>query len=160
MDDYLELKALEIATENMGIYPKAVTNNGVTKKRTEWQDGWNEAVISLTRKAGDIKRYIDALPEDVKDFIIQGKIRISDNDGISMYINCNDLFYWACADEEEFTLDDLNDLKKAYLESPENGDILWACRKRGMRPQTPFYKLIDKSEHSLFNACGGERNDH
>lgn len=34
---------------------------------------------------------------------------------------------------------------------------LWCCRQRKMRPQIPYYELIPKELHDLFNACGPER---
>ena len=38
--------------------------------------------------------------------------------------------------------------------------LLWCCRQRNMRPQTPCYEAIPKELHALFNACGPERHEN
>jgi len=73
--------------------------------------------------------------------------------------NCNDLFFWATSDLEKIALSDIPDIKTAITDSPDNGLILWCCRKRKMRPQTPYYGHLKGEEH-LFDACGDERNSY
>jgi len=91
---------------------------------------------------------------------------------VTMFVNCNDLFYWATADSEEIGLEDLDNLAQAVKDCDEAakeanpgsktlggfyGDILWCCRQRKMRPQKPYYKNIEKYLHPLFDSCGPER---
>lgn len=87
--------------------------------------------------------------------------------------NCNDLFYWACADMEEITPETLPILKQAiadcdaaYLDhegkhKEGHGSIyagtLYACRIRGMRPQTPCYGSQPPWIRPLLDACGPDR---
>jgi len=97
------------------------------------------------------------------------------NDGsLWVAVNCNDLFYWACADMEEITPERLPlleqciaDCDKAYVD--HNGehregyghifaDLLYACRVREMRPQTPYYELIAPWLRPLIDACGPPRD--
>ena len=145
-----------LAHKDRGIYPQSI--DGV--KRTEWQDGWNAAIMKGTKKAIKISEWLKGLPEEVFELIVDETLYVCIGDEPELFINCNDLFFWACSDAEEFDfLLDLSDLKKALEESPEHGDILWVCRKRKMRPQKPYYKYFNKKEKKLFNACGPKRKD-
>ena len=82
---------------------------------------------------------------------------------ITFFVNCNDLFWWATADVEQVTPDDLPALRQAIAEvceidkhgAPE-GFELWAARKRKMRPQQPAYPK-DERLRPLFDACGPAR---
>lgn len=112
---------------------------------------------------------------------------------ITFFVNCNDLFFWGCADSEEITADKIPDFDKCFedvraaagvpndVKYPHDGTqeekngwsdihnkwwtisswapLLWCCRQRNMRPQTPFYDAIPQELHALFNACGPERTD-
>ena len=96
---------------------------------------------------------------------------------VRVLVNCSDLFHWACADAEELTAADLDDLDQAYNDLKALGghdyvyaDALWVCRKRGMRPQGPWYGYMDaadmvrrtfapRAQEALFDACGPERED-
>ena len=52
-------KALYLVLESMGIYPISTTDKNGTHNRTEWQDGWNAAVIEITRKRVAIAAALD-----------------------------------------------------------------------------------------------------
>lgn len=87
---------------------------------------------------------------------------------VRFYVNCNDLFYWASADLEEVFLSDLPDIEKAFEDYkaalPDEKTFLfqalelWACRKRGMRPQGCCYPT-DQRLWPLYDACGPDRPD-
>lgn len=102
---------------------------------------------------------------------------------VTFMVNANDLFYWACADGEEITPDNIAQLRQAITdvrlarglqseprisESREEwewwyhaghlGAELFCCRVRGMRPQRPCYKSIPDDLRPLFDACGPERD--
>ncbi len=86
----------------------------------------------------------------------------SDYAPITLLVNCNDLFFWGCADSETLTPADLDDLEKAVADAKAAGDehhghLFWVARKRGMRPQGAYYKYFEGSLPELFNACGSER---
>lgn len=152
----VELIPYELAAEDIGIYPQSI--NG--KQRTEWQEGWNACAMENAKNVSAITSFLKTLPEQVVDYIIDGNIRVIIRDELcSMVVDCNDLFYWACADDEAFdAANDLEDFNLAYKDSPKNGGILWCCRKRGMRPQNPYYKYFNQEEAKLFDACGPERD--
>lgn len=88
---------------------------------------------------------------------------------LSIFVNCNDLFYWAMADCETLTPENIEvfeqsikDTNKAINnenESNEWGPLLFCARVRKMRPQTPYYKYIPDTIKNLFNECGPERNE-
>ena len=156
----LQYLAIELATEDTGMYPQAVIDkNGVRKERTDWQDGWNACAMDTTKKACKIGDFLEEAPREVVDLILTEDIRLSVRDEeVKMWVLCNDLFFWACADGEDFDLSDLDDFNQAFKDSPDNGQILWCCRKRGMRPQKPYYKYFSKEEALLFDACGPDRS--
>ena len=152
----VEYLATDLASYDTGIYAKSI--NG--KQRTEWEEGWNACTMDITKRSTLIAGYLKDLPDEVIDCLMEDKIGIYVRDEeIKLYVNCNDLFYWACADSEDFELADLDDFKQAYKDSPGNGNLLWCCRKRKMRPQKPFYRYFDESDAELFNACGPERDE-
>ena len=104
---------------------------------------------------------------------------------ISFFVNCNDVFWWACADAEEITPETLPILKQAIADvrlaldidrfdrdrewAKENiercnwmneADMLFCCRARKMRPQGCCYSDF-KELWPLIDACGPEREiDH
>jgi len=95
---------------------------------------------------------------------------------VTFFVNCNDVFYWACADCETITPDNLplliqsvKDVRSQlaptdvnqFIEEYECGSLgamLFCCRVRGMRPQHPQLEHIDQKFQHLFLACGPERN--
>ena len=105
--------------------------------------------------------------------------RVTLDGSLKICINCNDLFYWACADSEEFTPDDVDLLNECVADllaaDKEYGDCyvfeLFCCRKRKMRPQYPFFRKYDRDRASyfednlspavraLFDALGPEGSD-
>ena len=83
---------------------------------------------------------------------------------VTFLVNCNDLFYWACADAEAITKCNIDALDQAFkdaLESHKYGcchaTLLFCCRQRGMRPQGAYYAHIPKELWPLFDSCGPER---
>lgn len=84
------------------------------------------------------------------------------DDELNFAILCNDLFYWATADCEPIKsqgdIDLLVSSMKDVGDDEINGPYLYCCRKRGMRPQTPFYRYIHQCNHELFNECGPSRD--
>ena len=75
-------------------------------------------------------------------------------------INCNDFFYWGCADAEHIDEELLPILHKAIEDCKgdvQNGAFLYCARQREERPQGGCYSFIPKELWSLFHACGPER---
>ena len=87
---------------------------------------------------------------------------------VELFAMCSDLFWWATADLEPILPEDVPLLWSCLDDLLDVGDSaevylseLYAARKRGMRPQQPYYrKEFDSVEGlpALFDKCGPERN--
>lgn len=56
--------ALGLVMESMGIHPMSITENGVTTHRDGFGDGWNAAVMEITRKYVDIAKALEEYEEN------------------------------------------------------------------------------------------------
>jgi hypothetical protein len=97
---------------------------------------------------------------------IQGSLYWSTCDGkVQFFINCNDLFFWACADLEEITPENIHILKQSLEDMAPLDDIygpdLFCCRSRKTRPQKMIYNEFDDNKDiwKLFKECGPEREN-
>jgi len=87
------------------------------------------------------------------DILYELPVRYVDEEGnkqetIGLYVNCNDVFWWAVADCEPIPYDEIQTLYElCFNENGEKkrfGSVIWACLKRGMRPQHPIEDEIKK----------------
>lgn len=157
--DYL---ALNLAHENMGIYPQKITGGEhAYEQRTEKMEGWNDYSMKLSKKWSEISDWLDKIPSEskatIEDLLLDDKISLSIGKSISMYVSCNDVFFWGCSDGEEITLEEIPSLIKACQECPEAGTELWCARKTQQRPQGASYSYYKPEHWHLFDACGPER---
>lgn len=83
---------------------------------------------------------------------------------VTFLVNCNDAFWWATADSERITPDNVAVLEQSLADckaySPNgrsHADLLFCCRVRGMRPQGATYKHIEQALWPLFDAAGPPR---
>ena len=79
----------------------------------------------------------------------------------SLWINCNDFFFWGCADAEDVTPENFPVLLQAMSDADLAGDasyggLLFCARVRQVRPQGCCYPG-NRSLWPLFDACGPER---
>jgi hypothetical protein len=89
-----------------------------------------------------------------------------DDNAHGVSINCNDMFYWATADAEAITGDDLAGIEEAIKDARAaeasdpigEGFSLYAARKRKMRPQRPWMKGRKPAIRALYEAAGPERD--
>ena len=100
------------------------------------------------------------------------------HDGRSFMFLCNDFFYWGCADGEVYEPGDLPLLESCAADLQAAGGcnevytpLLFCARKRGMRPQRPYFRTYDRENgtyvgdgltpaaRALFDACGPEGSD-
>ena len=91
--------------------------------------------------------------------------RCKESGSVEFFVIVNDVFWWATADLEPITPEDLPAMRQAIEDvrrvAGDNVDMyeafkLWACRKRKMRPQRPAYPQNERLR-ALFDACGPER---
>ena len=81
---------------------------------------------------------------------------------ITFIVNCDDLFYWACADAVEITEDNFPLMVQAYGDADAINCPVWAAtlfctRTRAMRPQPPCYKGFPQVLWPLLDECGPKR---
>lgn len=101
---------------------------------------------------------------------------------VTFLLNCNDLFWWATADAETITPENLpalhqavadvraalgvaaepdildKDRWEAWWKAPGYASALFVARLRSMRPQRPCYQGWPEALHPLFDACGPPRH--
>lgn len=65
---------------------------------------------------------------------------------IVVFLNCNDTFAWACADDECITEEEITELYEMYLVDSKWYDTKWACKKRNMQPQKPFADMMKEAD--------------
>lgn len=102
----------------------------------------------------EILKLLTEANDEFCGFYRNGKIRI--------FINTNDIFYWATSDLDFVEELDLPLLRQSVEDCKAAGDVGWgdilfAARKRGMRPQTCVMKSMSEEVRKLFEACGPER---
>lgn len=76
---------------------------------------------------------------------------------LKLYVNCNDVFWWGCADAEEITAENIALFETAMKDAGDDGGLLFCARARSLRPQGAIYKCISKENWHLFDECGPER---
>lgn len=96
---------------------------------------------------------------------------VKEDGSVAFTVNCSDVFWWACADSEDVTPENVSELEKALTDiksvlDPEDdpapftishAPMLFAARMRKMQPQGAMYKYIDSRLWKLFDEAGPER---
>jgi len=71
-----------------------------------------------------------------------------DESVIALGVNCNDIFWWGCADLELFNYSEIQSLYESSFDKEGNekpwGSIIWSCLHRKMRPQHPVEDMMKK----------------
>jgi hypothetical protein len=133
---------LVAAIDSVGIYPKSIRNSdGTTHHRTEWEDGWNAAISSILDRWIEIERWYYTLTEKQQHAVdmlyASGYLMVQyhmTNKNIDLWINVSDTFAYACADAEEITVDDLEELQNLYIKYNWEGLVAWVAKKRNYLP--------------------------
>jgi hypothetical protein len=139
--DVLDSLFWEMAHDDMGIYPQAVIRGDVREERTEWQNGWNAAVMEMTTKHGKLTRWATTLTPEQRELLE----RMLDSDGepmslqvrddnVRLVLGCGDTFAYACADAESFTLDEMPEVFRLWKAHGYYGVVAWIAKKRGVEP--------------------------
>lgn len=61
---------------------------------------------------------------------------------IVLFVRCNDVFAWGCADAEPLTTEDVPNLFEECEKDPKFGMEKWVCKKRNEKPQKPYADMI------------------
>jgi hypothetical protein len=56
---------------------------------------------------------------------------------VVLYVLCNDVFAWGCADTEDLPLSEVGNLYRMHRADPRYGATKWCCLRRNERPQKP-----------------------
>lgn len=73
---------------------------------------------------------------------------------IGLYVNCNDLFFWGCADAIQLTYFDIVDVYEHYMK----GEVdVWCCKQRNLMPQKPIADGMRKAGIDI-DSYGFETN--
>jgi hypothetical protein len=165
----IELALYEKA-HDIGIYPQSTTDKkGVNIKRTEWQNGWNSAVMRIGWTKCIYIEWFQKLPEPTKTYVgelllagaVDIQIQSKDKDlwkddspkmmslEIELWVNCNDEFIWGCADSEDLPMDKVEEYYQMWAKDKEtshmSNSMLWVCRQRKMKPQKPIVDVMKKA---------------
>lgn len=62
----------------------------------------------------------------------------SHDESTCVYVNCNDLFAWGCADAEPLPHDEVVPLFMLWHENARWGSTKWCCFRRNEQPQAPI----------------------
>jgi hypothetical protein len=68
----------------------------------------------------------------------------SEGETIVLFVICNDVFAWGCADAEDLPLNELENFYKMWEKDKINGPIKWCCLRRNEKPQKPMVDLMKK----------------
>jgi hypothetical protein len=131
----------EAAVDDMGIYPKSTIRAGVETHRTEWQDGWNAALMEVTKRHGEFTSWVKTLTAEqiaqIREMLDADGEPIAlhyGETGVSLSLFCSDTFMYACADGEDFALADLPEIHRLWKAHGYLGTIAWVARKRQAEP--------------------------
>jgi hypothetical protein len=60
----------------------------------------------------------------------------------ALFVNCNDVFAWACADAEPLPYHQIENVYKMWCKDSEWGPAIWCMVARNQMPQKPLEKII------------------
>jgi hypothetical protein len=66
----------------------------------------------------------------------------SEGHTIVLFVLCNDVFAWACADAEDLPLNEVENLYKLWKAEGHNGATKWCCFRWNEKPQKPVADLM------------------
>jgi hypothetical protein len=64
---------------------------------------------------------------------------------IGLYVNCSDVFAWACSEAEGLYYEELKDLYDHCKKDSAFGSAVWCIKRRKASPQKPVYDAIMKA---------------
>jgi hypothetical protein len=65
-------------------------------------------------------------------------------DSITLHVNCNDVFWWGCADSENITHSEIHDLYEHFRKDQSWGPAIWCIKKRKQIAQKPVEESIKR----------------
>lgn len=68
----------------------------------------------------------------------------SEGSTIVLFVICNDIFVWGCADAEDLPIEEVGNLYKMHKADDLWGVAKWCCHRRIEKPQPPVEKMMRK----------------
>lgn len=128
---------LRAVHDDVALYPAVTIIDGSQKLRTPWEDGWNEAVISLTKQWNEAITWFKGL-DDTHQVLLErmldaGAVELSYDDTWSVMVNTNDFFGYG-ADCEVVEVRDLPSLHHSWEQYGQDGVMAWVAHTRQTDP--------------------------
>ena len=101
---------------------------------------------SLGHEHCDVEHCLSVLLHD--DVLFANERRFLDGkdvDGptVVLFVNCNDLFAWGCADAESLPYDEVGKLFRMHRANAGWGSQKWCAIRRNLKPQPPAQRLME-----------------
>ena len=122
-----------------GFHPAAIIKDNITIPRDEYGNGWNDASSKILEKLGDLLDKIECNKEfnsKLEVLLLSGSGWLKDN---KLFLNMNDIFFYACADSEEVPEDKINEVANLFTRFGLAGLIYWVSEQRKELPQIKKY---------------------
>lgn len=139
MSDKLDDMCKSLALESIGIHPKSIAGLNGYEKRSDWQNGWNEAILKVHENATNISKHFKEFSKENREKLISlldsdAWIEVDDAGKVHLELNMNDTFAYASADLEEFEEKDIAEIYDLRERYGFDGVTAWASHKRGDKP--------------------------
>jgi hypothetical protein len=79
---------------------------------------------------------------NTREYLWQGE---KQGETVVLFVNCNDIFAWACADAEDVKESEVKDLYQMWKKDGW-GIVKWACKKRNLQPQQAMVKMMKEND--------------
>lgn len=128
------INAINSVMDEIGIHPKSVIKNGVEVLRTQYGEGWNDCKIRHTDllcnaldsvEKSHFNADLQLLLLAEVGWIINGEL----------FLNMNDVFYYACADAEKVPEDKIKEVAALFRQFGFAGLTFWVSQKRNELPK-------------------------
>lgn len=70
---------------------------------------------------------------------------MTDGRTVVLFVLCNDIFAWGCADGENLPYEEISNLYKMWEKDKKWGAAKWCCIQRNEKPQNPVVKLMKEN---------------
>jgi hypothetical protein len=138
IDTLLAIKAVQDVLATVGIYPQSmVDEHGKRTERTEWQNGWNAAIIHISEETD---KQFDIMSKGVnEDLALLTVADVGWLVGDEFQLNMNDTFYYG-ADMESVSMEEVKEVARLFRTYGGRGIDYWVAEKRGCDPEKPKYR--------------------
>ena len=135
----------EAADDTTGVYPSSVIGGeNPYRERNDYQNGWNDAIMSINKKKNAARHWYEDLPANQKyaleNLLLDtggGIVFIHWNEKTKVtmvLLNMNDTFCYACADAEDVKPEDFELLSELYKKFDYDGLIAFVANRNNIEP--------------------------